>query len=311
MLHETNKKELLKLNKRYCIQIKDYLLYTPETYWYPRPGTAYSDVSPDWQQSYFSHFNVNVKTQPGLASITQNEDKPFQAISLIIGRYKQIQTQKDSIQYNLWYIDGNDYFTSCLDSIQDTIPSLINNVKEHIERTYHLEYPFKQFSLVEVPAQFYSYPHAWSNAQEVMQPGMVLYPEKGCLFHFCNFQQEKKNHKWWEKHNGKELSEKDAQIRAFNGFVWSFTNPNGDFKFKKGRGNFKMDNTNNPYFLFPQIYNFRYNIYSPEWPITNRLVELYLQGKRDVDDWQRNMNGISPFEKALVPILTSAGTNRS
>ena len=63
-------------------------------------------------------------------------------------------------------------------TIHDTIPWLIRNVKEQLARQYKLDYPFKRFSIVEVPVQFASYERAWSQAQETVQPEMVLFPKK-------------------------------------------------------------------------------------------------------------------------------------
>ncbi|MGI6519721.1 MAG: hypothetical protein ACOX2D_01130 [Fermentimonas sp.] len=46
-------------------------MFTPETYWYPRPGTSYSSESPDWQQAYFSHFRLKVTTLDNLKALSQ------------------------------------------------------------------------------------------------------------------------------------------------------------------------------------------------------------------------------------------------
>ena len=50
--------------------------------------------------------------------------------------------------------------------------------------------------------------------------------------------------------------------------------------------------------LFPSDYNFRYNIYSSEWPVANRAIELYLQKKSENEGWERQINGLSNNEKA-------------
>ncbi|NLZ95834.1 MAG: xanthan lyase, partial [Bacteroidales bacterium] len=66
---------MFKIDKKYSFQDKDYLLFTPETYWYPRPGTSYSNENPDWQQAYFSHFHLKVKTINGLKALSQGTMK--------------------------------------------------------------------------------------------------------------------------------------------------------------------------------------------------------------------------------------------
>lgn len=311
VLQEQYQKDMINIDKQYVFQTSDYVLFTPETYWYPRPGTAYSDQEPLWQQTFFSRFKLAVKPLPGLVPISQGEavkkedvytfspDYPFQAISLVIGKYEQKSIESDSTSYQVWYIQGNGYFTAEFDSILDTIPSLIRDMREGLERSYKLTYPFDRFSVVEVPAQFASYTRSWSQAQETVQPQMVLFPEKGCTLYQLDVESQKKNQIRWSKWNGREISEVEAQIRVVNNILSIFSQTSGDYNFSSGgRGQYKIQRRGNPYFLFPQLYNFRYNIFSPEWPIANRVIELYLQKLADTNGWEREINGISNSEKA-------------
>lgn len=312
VLQEKYQKMLFSIDKQYSFQTKDFLLFTPETYWYPRPGTGYSDQSPDWQQTYFSRFTMKVKTLSGLTPLSQGEgrkdkdgtftfspDYPYQSVSLIIGNYKQKSMQADSTLYSVWYIDGHDYFTAAFDSISDTIPGAVRNVRESLERSYKLSYPFNRFSVIEVPAQFTSYIHSWSQSQETIQPEMVLFPEKGCTLDHLDFVKRQRRQLKWAKQSGREINKKEAQIRTLNDFLWIFTQTEGNYDYSSGsRGTFNITTQANPYFLFPQLYNFRYNIFSPEWPIANRVIELYIQKKSDNNGWEREINGISNNEKA-------------
>lgn len=312
VLQEKYQKMLFSIDKQYSFQTKDFLLFTPETYWYPRPGTGYSDQSPDWQQTYFSRFTMKVKTLSGLTPLSQGEgrkdkdgtftfspDYPYQSVSLIIGNYKQKSMQADSTLYSVWYIDGHDYFTAAFDSISDTIPGAVRNVRESLERSYKLSYPFNRFSVIEVPAQFTSYIHSWSQSQETVQPEMVLFPEKGCTLDHLDFVKRQRRQLKWAKQSGREINKEEAQIRTLNDFLWIFTQTEGNYDYSSGsRGTFNITTQANPYFLFPQLYNFRYNIFSPEWPIANRVIELYIQKKSDNNGWEREINGISNNEKA-------------
>ena len=313
VLQASKKKFLFNIDKQYCFQTKDYLLLTPETYWYPRAGTGYSDENPDWQQTYFSNYHLKVKPLAGLVPLSQGEGKsdehgvytfkgdfPSQTISLAIGDYQQKSISADSILYSIWHLKGHDFFSAALDSIHDTIPSLIRNVKDQLARNYKLDYPFKRFSLIEVPIQFVGYERAWSQAQETVQPEMVLFPEKGALFDDMDMKKQVQNHIRWSRYGDRnEISLQEAQMRTFNNFIWRFAQTEGNYNFSSGsRGKGNLSSEANPYFLFPQIYNFRYNIYSSEWSVTNRLVELYLQRKSDNNGWEREINGISNNEKA-------------
>jgi len=314
VLQQSHTQAMFNVDKQYSFQTSDYLLFTPETYWYPRPGTAYSDVSADWQQSFFSRFNLTVKTLPGLTALfplSCGEDQstprlnlmsyPMQTISLAVGKYREKSINVDSIRYSIWYIEGHDYFTAAFDSIADTIPSLIRNMKWELERRYKLDYPFRTFSIVEAPAQFYSYPRAWSQAQETVQPGMVFFPEKGWLFDQLNVHKRVKSQKRWAKWSGQEITDDEAQIRTFNDAIRIFITPEGNRDYSDvGRGEVNVTTLANSYFQFPQLYNFRYNIFSAEWSVANRIVELYLQDKADNAGWERDVNGISNNEKASL-----------
>lgn len=305
---------LFNIDKQYVFQTDDYLLFTPETYWYPRPGTSYSNMSPDWQQTYFSKFGLQVKPLPGLTPLSQGEgvkeedgsysftpEYPVQAISLIVGKYKQQSLESDSTVYSIWHIEGNDYYTATFDSILDTIPSFVRNMRENLERTYRLSYPFNRFSVIEVPVQFSTYTRAWSQAQEAVQPEMVLFPEKGCVFGQLDVDRAWRNQIKWSKRGGREITEEEAKIRALNNFFWIFQRPEGNYNFSSaGRGNYNISSQANPYFLFPQLYNYRYNIFSPDWPVANAAIELYLQKKSDNYGWERDINGISNNEKASL-----------
>ncbi|MDR2816478.1 MAG: xanthan lyase, partial [Proteiniphilum sp.] len=75
ILQEEYAQEMFRIDKKYSFQDKNYLLFTPETYWYPRPGTSYSSENPDWQQAYFSHFRLKVKTINNLKALSQGTMK--------------------------------------------------------------------------------------------------------------------------------------------------------------------------------------------------------------------------------------------
>ena len=459
---------IFRIDKRYAFQSADYLLFTPETYWYPRPGTSYSSANPDWQQAYFSNFRLTVKTLNGLKALSQgtmkwppqrkriasynraiNEEQdrapslgrgpgpgrgfggnmglgamsasvrnigqapsgrppgqgqtpgqgrgqasgpnrnaemnpgrdstrfggqgpgrrmerdsarfggqgpgrrperdfnrdsaqgadrrarpadrisdgtprdssqnelagktasaikdslfifetdfPSPSLTLIIGDYEQESVEVDGVVYSVCYLKGHDYFSSVFDSITDTIPAQIRERRLSLESAYSLDYSFKRFSIVETPVQFYSYIRTWTQAQEKMQPEMILYPEKGCLFNEADFVGRAKNEKRWAKMNGQDISDDEAAMRTFNSFMWTFQRTESDFNWSQERGAVNITVKPNPYFIFPQFYNFRYNIFSSEWPIANRLIELYLQDKTDNNNWIRQMNGISNNEKA-------------
>src|SRR5690554_7686873 len=220
-------------------------------------------------------------------------DFPTPSIALIIGDYEQKSIDVDSTLFSIWHLKGHDYFTPIFNPITDTIPSQIRERRRSIETSYSLDYSFNRFSLIEVPVQFYSYARTWTQAQEVMQPEMVLFPEKGSLVNTANVVQGVRNAKNWAQQNGQEISDDEAALRVLNQFMWQFERSEADFDWSQDRGSVNVSVKPNPFFVFPQLYNFRYNVFSSEWSVSNRLIELYLQNKTDNNNWIRQMNGIS------------------
>ena len=228
-------------------------------------------------------------------------DFPTPAISLIIGDYEQKCIEVDYTLFNVWNLKGNDYFSSTFEGVLDTLPYTIRLRRQALESQYALNYSFKRFSLVEVPVQFSSYARTWTQAQEVMQPEMILLPEKGCTFFNADIIRQVRNQKRYAKMQGLELSDRDAALRFFSGFLMNFQRAEGMGERTVERGVMSISSRPNPFFIFPQLYNYRYNIVSSDWSIANRMIELYLQNKGD-NNRMRQMNGISNNEKANLLI---------
>ncbi|MDR1887036.1 MAG: xanthan lyase, partial [Prevotellaceae bacterium] len=77
-------------------------------------------------------------------------------------------------------------------------------------------------------------------------------------------------------------------------------NAAGNYSGSSDRGSYNITPEANRYFIFPQFYNFRYNVFSPDWSIANRLIELYMQNNWEGPDRERQTNGISSSEKANI-----------
>lgn len=311
-LNATLKSGMMKIEKQYAFITPRYVLLTPETYWYPRPGTSYSAKHPDWQQSFFATHKLRVKTAPDLHPISQGtackdtlqnnwyfENTPLvQAISLVIGNYEPLSVTADSIQYELWIIKGHNYMASSVDSIQDTIPALLKETMKGFEGQRRLSYPFDRLAAIEVPVQFAHYEHLWSKAQECLQPEMILVGERAYNMRQAALPLRVKQELKWNKYNRRPRTETEIKIDNLRWLFNSFGNPTGNISFQMGApGKQRLNQSGNPYFLFPQLFNFRLNIYSPEWAFANLLIEQYL-APQNQSDWMREYNGISAEEQA-------------
>lgn len=317
MVENTKMLSMLNVPKRYLFQSKDYTMLTPESYWYPRPGVAFSNESPEWERSYFTGFNVNVTPNPGLTPISQGlcsvnadstnytftPESSLPSVSLIIGDYNPKSMMVDSILYTVWEIGEWDDRFSVFDSIRDTLPNFVRSTLRTMEYQADMKYPFKRFSLVEVPVNFTSYKRVWTSAYEQLQPEMALLHEKGCdmrVFQFDNQMRMYGNNRNRRMANS-NMSEKEILSSVFQTAIY-FMMQQGSFAGSSRGGQFTMTQTDNPYYYRPLFYNFRYNIYSSAWPMAKRMVESLTNTNTNNGngDWIRRMNGLSEDEKALI-----------
>lgn len=320
LLVESGGMNKYKMGKRYAFQGADFTMLTPESYWYPRPGVCYSDESPDWQQNYFTNFSMRVTPNAGMTPVSQGQIKlgedssstlftleyPLQSLSLLIGDYKSISVESDSTLYSVWYLEGHDYFRQNFDSLQDTLPQLIKEMRRDIEKEIELSYPFKRFSFVEVPVHFASFSRTWTRSQERQQPEMLFLPERGFgLWHFdfnwhIKWRKERREHN--KNHGGRILTNAQIEAEVFSMLKWLLLDQNGNVKIDEGRmGRKSVTIEESPYYIFPQMYNFKYNIYSSEWPVANRLIEIRLSKMPFWHNFlQRNVNGLSNEEKCVL-----------
>ncbi len=284
-------KFVINIDKRFAFISPNYVLLTPEANWYPKAGVTYSSDDISWHQPQFINFNLEVKTTPGLKAISQGKideiaagnfkfknEHPLTQITLAIGNYEQKMVEVDSVEFGIWHIAGHDYFTGSFPEIKDTIPSILSDRFEDLQRTMNLEYKFKRISLVEVPAQFKSFDRIWSSSQEMVQPEQIFIPEKAFSIRQADFERQKKSTSRHRMGDSGELTPKDKEMRAFGEFFRVFINEqNNDYR--QSRGSWTAVQVGNPYYMFPLLYNFQNNIQSDRWPITNRIFEAYLKNQ--------------------------------
>jgi hypothetical protein len=202
----------------------------------------------------------------------------------------------DSLEFSIYHIKGHDYFHDALTDIRDTLPSIILERLRDYERKIDLKYPFKAFSIVEVPGNFKSYDRTWTSIHQNNQAGLVYFPEKG-LFHRRNdFNGSAKRQKRWG--NNRNKTPEELQIMVLNQFLDMF------YRFKDVRTNSNIQGTVveesiNPYYQFVQFYEMSNNLDSEHWPVLNRVFESYLRGSQNEGpEWVRRNSGSTQNELA-------------
>jgi ABC-type transport system involved in multi-copper enzyme maturation permease subunit len=279
--------EVLNVRKRFAFIQSDFVCLTNESLWYPTAGVPYANVKPMFYFPNFTQFTLKVKTSQGLTAISQGMESelqngtfefkpeyPLPKISLLIGNYKRYSLKIDSIDYKLFTINGNQYFESFFDQITDTIPAVIKGLKQEYEVQTGLKYPFKRFSLAEVPVLFALDKHVYSMSSDAVQPEMIFYPEKGVLFNESDFKKRKIRTEKDMKRNNEEVLPEEMQILMFQKFVRS------NFM-AQAKTWFRYDDVvdGNTYSLFPEYYTFINRFYSEKWPVLGLAIESWLKEK--------------------------------
>ncbi len=309
---------LIAIRKRFAILEPDYVLLTPECAWYPIPGVLHGStisIHPTWN---FSTFKASVETKTGLQPIMQgkveqsgnswvfNPENPLPGMTLIIGAYKPSNLLAGGVDFELNIIKGHDYFSKVLDSISDTLPKFVGDMKQDLERRLGLKYSYKRLRLIEVPAQFYAYSRLWIKNRDFLQPEMILLPEMGGMLSRSGFAQELRQSKKSAKEREESLSEKEIQLRVLRNFISENFQPGAS----DNRMSFNMNgpsmstDTDKKFSLFPNFFTFVNHLGSSQYPVLNIALEAYLSNSGDTQmgGFGMGTSGLSAAEQANVEL---------
>ena len=165
-------------------------------------------------------------------------------------------------------------------------------------------YPFDRFTVIEVPAQFFSYPRTLIGEREQVQPETILFPEKGLLIDEADFAGSVKRMERWGRGEDNSTPE-EKKINVLNNFLSLFTQAASRPDFNRNQGEVQIAEKANPLYFFPLFYNHAYFVQSDQWPITDRIFESYLKQSSESGamGWMRDMQGMTENEQANLALL--------
>jgi len=314
---------MYKIDKRYAFLTENFVLLTRENAWYPIPGAGYGPNNSQWFTRQFSKYTLEVDTRAGLTAISQGTAEAQDGnktrftntnansqISLVIGEYDHIQQDVDGLDFNIYVKKGHDYFSKFFEDVKDTIPAVVTEALQDLERTLDLYYPFDRFSLVEVPVQYFSYDRVYIGSHEQIQPEMILFGEKGLMTRDADFYGRfERRMDFGRGRQQEEQTPEERKIQILKNFIASFTDEQGRPDFNRSRGNLSVTETKNKYYAFPMFYNYAYYIGSEKWPIMDRVFEGYKKSaisNSGAMSFIRNFQGTSENEKANIALLSSS-----
>ncbi len=306
---------LYRFQKKPAILTPNYWLLTGESAWYPIAGLPYGVNYPHLKPRDFIQFDLEATVPERFTVISQavptirelkaqhrrqfhfRPESALSQMSLIIGEYQPRSLVVDSIRYTLFTRPGHAYFETYLDSLGDTLATLIRDTKNDYEVRMGLTYPFKYLNLVETPIQYYVYPRPWTLAAETVLPATILLPESGMLLDAADFRQMKDRMEQPGRRSGMVFTQQERQAQMVQNFLT--TDLAGlnqvDWSWRSQEG---LANLN--YQVFPNYFYHANHFYSPQWSIFNQLLESFIyhrlpSGRPAV---QRYFEGLSPQEKA-------------
>lgn len=283
-LNAPNRSNIIISGKQYSFVSPNYVLLTRESNWYPFvASTNY------WARYLFSTFNLKVKTDEALTAISQGESEEpipgeylftpetkLNAMSLTIGNYVVKESVIDSVQMRVFYHPDHTVYLSVFDSIQDTIPYLLKEIKGDYERKLGINYPFKRISVVESPIHFFSFLRSFSLATENIMPEIVFFPENGGGDWRNDLGIQYRMIERMGRRADEELSEKDKKARLFKRFVGdNFVQPSSFFMGIRIAGGRQIEGWGK-YQLFPMFFAYRDFIDQKGFPVMNISMENYL-----------------------------------
>ncbi|PKQ62761.1 hypothetical protein BZG02_11190 [Labilibaculum filiforme] len=317
--------QMFRIRKRFAYLNDNFVCLTSDALWYPIAGVGYSSSNPALYSPDFTNYHLKVQSSNKLVPVSQGKvsqikdgvfefhpESALPKISLLIGDYLKHSIQVDSVEYSIYSIRGNEFFLNHFDVIQDSLPSLIRELKNEYETEINLDYPFKRFSLAEVPIQFALDKHIWSISSDAVQPEIIFYPEKGVLMEETDFKKRKNRFEKRMKRDNEEVSDEELQARIFKRFVRANFMPSGTEWYQ-------YDNVDgNTYSPFPNYYGYSTQMYSQEYPALNIALGVYLKEKNtsstSQNRWQ--FDGISKEElinlelkKASLTDITKSGVS--
>lgn len=267
-----------QFGKRYAWLEDKFTLLTPECLWYPVAVPPVNPAEPYNIRKNFTTYTLTVH-HPGHQTVLSQGNRqeengktifthqhPLPGISLTLADYEKKALKVDSVEYEIYYFKGHDYFSAYFNLLQDTLPALIRDIKNDIEIAKGRDYPFSKFVLAETPVQFASYIRNWKGYTEYVMPEILFIPERGATLKADFAAEEARGREWRRRDQGmpdkKELAENS--LRNFIALIFLNETIQSDWF-----GNEKKVNPTN---IAPLFFTHTSFVYSEDYPVIDIVL---------------------------------------
>jgi len=280
---------LFRIPKKFSFIRSDYLMFTPELLWYPVAGTGFSSKNVAGFRKNFARYKLNVTPSSEMTVLSQGKasrkdqqwifrpDHPLTCMSVIAGDYQRDSLTADNITYNIYYKKGHDFYRPFFNDIQDTIPAILGDVMGNYESELHLDYPFDELSIIEVPAHFYTYKKNFTLANEGSLPEMVLMQERAYTLNGADFGRAIKR---IQRRRDADQTTKQMKVDLFRRFIHSNFIEGEDYRMGWFGRNDVTGNTK----IFPNFVSYCNDFGVQELPVMNPVLERYIESRSAEDN---------------------------
>jgi ABC-type transport system involved in multi-copper enzyme maturation permease subunit len=331
-LRELKRFQMAVFDKKPGIISDEFLLLTPELFWYPRAGVGFNHKTFLPGELDFIRFNLTVKPNGNLTAVAAGEvemigdefhfrpDADLSALSLVIGPLEKRSLTFEDVEYNLYLKPDHDYFSGFFSNITDTLGYLIKDRKDEFEiENLDLYYPFNRINLVEVPVQFHAYDRPQIQTVETVQPEMILLPEKGVGLNPLDFARYKAGEERANRRANETMTPKEIELRLFLRFLDATffqsetrSRPLRDSRQRSGEELMTyqggLNYGKNPYNVFPLYYSYMTGISSRDYPLFNSMLEIYLKEGFEVSLQESIFGGMTDNERANLALRDNSIT---
>lgn len=287
--------QYFNFGKRYAFLEDKYTMLTPECLWYPVSLPPVNPQSPYNIGKNFTDYKLTVlysgngqilsqgKSTKDEGKVTFTNSTPLTGISLTIGDYEKKSVVADSTDFEIYYFKGHDFWMEAFSELTDTIPVLLQEKKEDIERNNGRDYPFSKVVLAETPITFATYIRNWKGYSEYIQPEIVFMPERLATIHF-DFKAAKKQMDSWRSSNEASRTEEEKQAELLDWFLWRLRE---EKTVEDGNWNNQVVNKR---YINPMFFDYVNYIRSEDYPILDLAVNLMQTSSTEMRNWGNVIN---------------------
>ncbi|MCQ4872644.1 golvesin C-terminal-like domain-containing protein [Butyricimonas paravirosa] len=176
----------------------DYTLLFPECLWYPVSEPPANINVPLSHRYDFTLYSLKVGNVGERVVISQGEadrrgdtvvfknQERLPRLSLSIGNYERRNVVVDSLQLELFYFPGHDFFLEDYTTTGDSLTLLVQEPVGHIRAMRDSDYPYRKFTVVETPVNFIPYQRKGVEGSGFVQPEILFYPERMYLGYYSH-----------------------------------------------------------------------------------------------------------------------------